>query len=169
MIARSKMTSQGLNREKISDFLLHTVKGKVVIVGIGNILKGDDGFGPALIEEIKGSVNAVCIDTGSAPENYIGKIIKEEPGIVIIIDAAHLGLAPGEYDLLKKDEIARSGLTTHDLSPSMFIDHLEEGIEADIYMLAVQPENVSFGEEMSSSIKKAIDELAATIKETFHA
>ena len=28
-------------------------KGKIVIVGVGNTLRGDDGFGPMLIEKLK--------------------------------------------------------------------------------------------------------------------
>jgi Ni,Fe-hydrogenase maturation factor len=47
----------------------------------------------------------------------------------------------------------------------MFIEYLENETEADIYMLAVQPENVSFGEEMSDSVQKAIEEIALLLKE----
>jgi hydrogenase 3 maturation protease len=141
------------------------LKGKVVFLGVGNILRSDDGFGPALIEKLKGNTEAICIDAGTAPENYAGKIIKEKPDTIVIFDAAHLDLAPGEFDILKKDEIVRSGFTTHDQSPSMFIEYLENETEADIYMLAVQPENVSFGEEMSDSVQKAIEEIALLLKE----
>ncbi|MGB2599066.1 MAG: hydrogenase 3 maturation endopeptidase HyCI [Candidatus Omnitrophota bacterium] len=141
------------------------LKGKIVFVGVGNTLRGDDGFGPALIEGLRGNTEATCIDAGTAPENYAGKIIKEKPDTIVIFDAAHLDLAPGEFDILKKDEIARSGFTTHDQSPSMFIEYLENETKADIYMLAVQPENVSFGEEMSGSVKKAIEEIASFIEE----
>ena len=46
-------------------------KGKVVIVGIGNLLRGDDGFGPALIERLSGNVEARCIDAGM--DGYLAK------------------------------------------------------------------------------------------------
>ena len=87
-------------------------KGKVVIVGIGNTMKGDDGFGPALVERLSPKVKAVCIDAGSAPENYTGKIVKEKPDTILIVDALHLGLAnaKGRTALLsagsRKGEIA---------------------------------------------------------------
>ncbi len=64
---------------------------------------------------------------------------------------------------MKKEDIARTGLTTHDLSPDMFIGYLEEMTGADIYMLAVQPENVSFGEGMSDSMKAASGEIIENI------
>ena len=136
---------------------------------MGNILRGDDAFGPELIARLREDTDAVCIDAGTAPENYAGKVIKEDPDTVIIIDAAHLGLKPGEYEVLDKKEIAKSGLTTHDLSPQMFIGFLEEQVRADIYMLAVQPENVAFGEEMSGPVKEALSQLARTIKEEINA
>ena len=139
-------------------------KGKVVIVGIGNPLRGDDGFGPAFIEDLRGRVSALCIDGGSAPENYIGKIIKEEPDTILIVDAVHLDLAPGEYRLLEKEDILECGFTTHDLSPHMFIDFLEKETKADIYLLGVQPKSLSFGDQMSEPVKRALQELIGLLK-----
>ena len=139
-------------------------KGKVVIVGIGNTLRGDDGFGPALIERLRGKVRAVCLDAGSAPENLTGKIVKEKPDTILIVDALHLGIAPGEYEILKKDEIVKSGLSTHDISPTMFIEYLESQTCANIYMLGVQPKDISFGREMSDSVKKTLEEIAQRLQ-----
>ena len=90
-------------------------------MGIGNTLRADDGFGPALIDRLKEKMKAVCINAGSAPENFTGKIVKEKPNTIIIVDALHLGLSPGEYKILKKDDIAKSGFSTHNISPHMFI------------------------------------------------
>ena len=145
------------------------LKGKIIIVGIGNTLRGDDGFGPALVEKLTGKITAVCLDVGSAPENYTGKIVKEKPDTILLVDALHLGLAPGKYEILKKDQILKSGFSTHDVSPHMFIDYLESRTGADIYMLGVQPENLSTGLEMSASVKAALEEIATLIKETDNA
>lgn len=140
-------------------------KGKTVIVGIGNTMRGDDGFGPALIEKIKDEVKAVCIDTGTTPENYVGKITRMRPDTILLVDAVHLGLAPGEYDILRKSDIANCSLSTHDISAKMLIDFLEKETRADIYLLGVQPESLSFGVEMSDSVKKALIDLSGLIKE----
>jgi len=140
--------------------LTDIVKGKVVIVGIGNILRGDDGFGPYLIEKIKDRVPAVCIDAGSAPENYAGKIVKEKPDTIILVDVVHLDLAAGKYEVLKGADIINSGFSTHDMSPRMFIKYLESQTKAEVYLLGVQPEGVSFGDEMSDVVKKSLDDIA---------
>ena len=141
------------------------LKGKVVIVGIGNIMRGDDGLGPMLIEELKDKVKAVCIDSATAPENYTGKITKERPDTILIVDAIHLELTPGEYEIMEKNEIETSGLTTHDISPKMFIDFLDNETSADIYMLGIQPKNISFGDEISDEVKKGIQKIAELIRE----
>ena len=141
------------------------LKGKVVIIGMGNIMRGDDGFGPALVEALKGKIEALCIDAGTSPENYAGKIIKENPDTVLFADATDLGLQPGRYEILKTDEIMKSGFTTHDISPRMFIEYLETRTKADIYMLGMQPQNIAFGSGMSDSIKKAFKKVTEKIVE----
>ena len=150
---------------KFNDIL----KGKTVIVGIGNILRLDDAFGPALIEKLEGKVPAVCIDAGSAPENYVGVIGREKPDTVLIVDAVYLGLKPGQYRILAADELSRAGLTTHDISPSMFIEYLKERTEADIYILGVQPVRVALGEGLSHKMKEALEEISKLIMETLNA
>ncbi|MDD4909709.1 MAG: hydrogenase 3 maturation endopeptidase HyCI [Candidatus Omnitrophica bacterium] len=134
-------------------------KGRVVIVGIGNVLRGDDGFGPAFIAAVKDKIKACCIDAGTTPENYIGKIIKERPDTVLLVDAAHLGLRPGEHAVLRKGDILNVGFTTHDMPPHMFIERLESETGASVYMLALQPENVDFGEGLSGSVNKSLQEM----------
>ncbi len=146
--------------------LKNILKGKIIIIGIGNVLRGDDGFGPLLIERIKDNVNAVCIDAGSAPENYAGKITKLKPDTILIVDAVHLGLKPGEYEILKKNDINKSGFTTHTLSPVMFIEYLEKEINANIYIIGIQPENTSFGEEISGNVAETLKKLSESIIES---
>ena len=145
------------------------LKGKVVLVGIGNILRGDDAVGPRLIERLDGQVAALCIDAGAAPENYAGRIAKARPDTILLVDAVHLDRAPGEYDLLEKREILESGFTTHDVSPSLLIEYLEKETRADIYLLGVQPQDLSLGAELSDPVRKALDELEQTFTRTLHA
>ena len=145
------------------------LKGKVIIIGIGNIIRGDDGFGPLLIEKIKGGLEAMCLDGGTAPENYLGKIAKENPDTVLIIDAVCLGKNPGQYEILKGEDIAKSGFTTHDISPAMFMEYLTSQTKANVYMLGVQPKDIELGSEMSQELKIILDELSGKILEVVNA
>ena len=61
-------------------------------------------------------------------------------------------------------DIIKSGFSTHDLSPSMFIEYLESQTEADIYLLGVQPQNIEIGDEMSENVSTAIEVLSKEIE-----
>ncbi|NQT28018.1 MAG: hydrogenase 3 maturation endopeptidase HyCI [Candidatus Omnitrophica bacterium] len=145
------------------------LKGKIVIIGIGNIIRGDDGFGPLLIEKITDRVEAICLDGGTAPENYLGKIVKENPDTVLIVDAAHLDKNPGEYEILNREDIVKCGFTTHDISPVMFIEYLTNQTKASIYMLGVQPKSIELGSELSEELKAILDEVSGKILEVVNA
>jgi len=134
-----------------------------VFVGIGNPLRGDDAFGPELVSRIQGKVRAVCLDVGTAPESYAGKIAREKPGTIVLVDAVHLGKAPGAYELLEKDDILETGFTTHDLSPHLLIDYLEKETGAAVYLLAAQPETLEMGSEMSGPVRETLDRLVDRI------
>ena len=54
-------------------------KGKVVIVGVGNVLRGDDGLGPVFVERLKSKVGVPCINAGNAFENYMGCLLYTSP------------------------------------------------------------------------------------------
>jgi len=149
------------------------LKGKIIIVGVGNTLRGDDGFGPALIEKLKKNFEEIgdrqyksipiLIDAGNAPENYAGKIAKKKPDTILIVDAIDLGLKPGEYEIIKRTDMVETGFTTHNMSLSMFIEFLEKETGAEIYILGVQPKNVNLGEEISVSIQNTLDEISRLI------
>ena len=145
------------------------VRGKTVIVGIGNPLRGDDGFGPALIARLHGKVNAICIDAGNAPENYLGRIVREAPDTIVLLDVAHLGLDPGQYRLLPPEEILQHGLTTHDLSSRMLIEFLQTETSATIMMIAVQPQQLGLGEALSAPVTETLNRLEHVLHEATHA
>ena len=145
-------------------------KGKVVVVGIGNLLRGDDGLGPALVAELKKEkTKLVCFDVGVSPENYIGKIAKERPDTVLIIDAVHLGRKVGNYEVMKPSEILEIGFTTHDISPKMFLEHLSNETDAEICMVGIQPQNISIGDEISQEVTETITKIKYLLLEVAHA
>jgi hydrogenase 3 maturation protease len=139
------------------------------VLGIGNPLRGDDSFGPALIERLRqlDLPDTVCLDAGTTPENYTGPIVRESPDFVLIADAVHLGTEPGSMTVLKGAEILRSGLTTHDQSPRMFLEQLRLriGEEVAVCMLGVQPASLELGEDMSAEVAAALREVVALFEE----
>jgi hydrogenase maturation protease len=70
-----------------------------------------------------------------------------------MIDAVHLDREPGSVELLERDEILEnSGFSTHSLSPVLVMDRLESETGAAVFMLAIQPGNLTLGAPLSPAV-----------------
>jgi len=146
------------------------LKGKVIIVGIGNTLRNDDGFGSLLAARIKGKIPYTVYDCGPSPENYLEKIIKEKPDSLVIVDAVDFGGRPGEIQAADADQVKTVNLfSTHNASITLTINYLQSQIPVDIIILMGQPRSIAFGDTVSPEIVKSLAELeewfCATAKE----
>lgn len=144
------------------------IKGKVSIAGIGNIMRGDDGLGPKLIELLKArNINAGLFDCGTAPENYIFPMLKSLCDTLILVDAANMALEPGMARVLDVDNIMNISFSTHSPSPRLFIDLLKMGKEdLNIFIISVQPKDTSLGSPLSEEVLKGLETLTGIISET---
>jgi hydrogenase 3 maturation protease len=145
--------------------LARILKGKVVIVGVGNVLRGDDGLGPLFVEALKSKVAATCINAGNAFENYLGVIIRERPETVLLVDAVHLDMNPGEFAIVDPSRIEHGGLSTHDISPSLFLNFLVEETRCNVFLLGVQPEQIEMGTGISQTVRETLRILEKEIVE----
>lgn len=143
------------------------VKGKAAIIGIGNILRGDDGLGPKLIELLKiRGVKAGLFDCGTAPENYIIPILSTSCDTVILVDAADLKLKPGSVKIFDLNEITNVSFSTHNPSPRLFTDLLRTGKDdLNIFVISVQPKTTVLGESVSKEVLRGLDILIDALKE----
>ena len=141
-------------------FKLH-LSGKVVILGIGNTLRSDDGVGSILVTRIQGKVPYIVYDGSLSPENYLGKIIKDKPDIILLIDAVDFGGEAGEFKVFEGEDIQTVNFfSTHDASISLAISYLKNSLKAvDIMILAIQPKILAFGDQLSPEITKTLDKL----------
>jgi hydrogenase 3 maturation protease len=146
--------------------ILHEMlTGRVVIACIGNELRGDDGVGPFMAGLIRPTSRVRVINCGETPENFLGVIASYEPERVVIIDAAEFGGDPGEIRVVRKDEIAGGGLSTHDAILTLFADFIEEQTGARTFFLAVQPVRSDVGDTLSPAVEQAGREVAASIND----
>jgi hydrogenase 3 maturation protease len=143
------------------------LKGKVAIVAVGNIMRSDDGLGSKFIELLKTlPVNARLFDCGTAPENYIFPILSAACDTIVLVDAADLGMAPGEAKVLELDQIMNVSFSTHSPSPRLFTDLLKTGKEdLNIFIVSVQPKSTALGGPMSDEVLKGLGVLAGIFSE----
>jgi len=136
------------------------LKGKVVILGIGNIMRGGDGIGSVLARRLKNKLAFIVLDAGPSPENYLGKIIEEKPDTIIIIDAVDFGGLPGEFKFLETNDIKTVNLfSTHNASISLLINYLQSNLKVDIIVLIIQPKSIALKDKLSPEAVKTLDRL----------
>ncbi|MBU0709905.1 MAG: hydrogenase 3 maturation endopeptidase HyCI [Candidatus Omnitrophica bacterium] len=134
--------------------------GKVVILGIGNTLRSDDGIGSLLASRLKDKLSYIVYDAGVSPENYLGKVDKDKPDNLVIIDAVDFGGKPGEFRAVDGEGIKTTNLfSTHNASLSMLINFLQSNSKMDIIVLIIQPKTIAFGDKLSPEITKTLVKL----------
>lgn len=136
------------------------LKGKVIILGIGNTIRGDDGAGSILAKRIKGKVPFTVFDAGLSPENYLEKIVKVRPNTILIIDAVDFGGRPGEVRLFHYHQIREERFfSTHDISLELLINFLLKGGVKSIIILAIQPKETKFKNRLSKEVSLVLKNL----------
>ena len=117
------------------------------------------------LEHAKSS--AELIDAGTVPENYIQPIIKKTPHNLLVIDATDFGASPGTIRIFKSQQLSSHAISTHKLSPSLFVDIVCRSIEVDVYFIGIQPAQTQLGQSVSGPVSKAIQQLANVLTQIF--
>ncbi len=131
--------------------LLSEKNGKILFVGIGNVLKQDDGIGVWISKRIKHSESVIALTVEVSIENYIGKINSLRPDILVLIDCVEMHLEPGSIKLLDISQVSDSTFNTHNIS----LKKISSFFRMPVYMLGIQPEKIDFGEKISYLVMDA--------------
>ncbi|WP_316184108.1 MULTISPECIES: HyaD/HybD family hydrogenase maturation endopeptidase [unclassified Bradyrhizobium] len=82
---------------------------RILVLGIGNILWADEGFGVRVVEEFHRRYavpdNVTILDGGTQGLYLVNYV--EEADSLIVFDAIDYGLTPGELKLVRDDEVPR--------------------------------------------------------------
>jgi hydrogenase 3 maturation protease len=135
---------------------------RVVIAGIGNPIRQDDYIGMKIVEDLKNklSKNVLLLECETVPESYLLDIEEFNPTHVLLIDAAFLGLKPGQFRLVDAEVIENySAVTTHILPLRIFCEYVKQATGAKIGLLLVEPLSVEFGEGLSSEVQATAKKL----------
>lgn len=139
-----------------------------LIFGCGNILIGDDGFGPAVIDHLSANFNlppeVAAFDAGAGIREILFDLMlmAHKPEAIFIVDAAfESGKRPGEIFEIEIGQIAPKKV--NDFSLHMFpsinlLEDLQNGAGVKIRVLAVQAERMPYRIEqgLSDSVKAAV-------------
>ena len=147
-----------------------------LILGCGNILFGDDGFGCAVVEYLEAHYalpeEVFLLDVGTGVRNLLFTLCLSpvRPRRVLVLDALDAGRSPGElFEIAPKDipAIKCDDFSLHLLPTSNLLRELEEQCGVEVRVLACQtgplPDEVCPGlsEPVGRALPQAAERVAA--------
>jgi hydrogenase 3 maturation protease len=143
---------------------------RLVLAGIGNPIRRDDFVGVKIVQNLKGKVSkkVLLVECETIPESYIEQIIDFNPTHILLIDAAVLGLKPGDSEFHEPEKlIATPAFSTHMLPLRIFCEYLSKATKARIALLLIEPKETDFGEGLSPEVDAVAEKITKTLLETF--
>jgi len=135
-----------------------------LVVGVGNAARGDDGAGPAVVEELR-QTGMKALDAGDVPERYLGPISESGASVVLFVDAVDFGGRPGEAALLAEHDLPQRSCVTHRSGLGLVMRYLREQAGQRSLLLGVQPGCVALGQGLTPPLRAAVKGVAAAVRE----
>ena len=136
---------------------------RILVMGCGNILMGDDGFGPAVADYIKKNKevpkDVFVEDAGTAIAKILFTMVHTDtlPQRIVIIDAVQVdGKKPGEVFEIPLNNLPESkegNYTLHQFPDTNLLKELKDKRGLDICIVACQVERIPEETEMGLSPK----------------
>ena len=146
-----------------------TAVNRLLIAGVGNVLRGDDGFGPAvthLLDHLPEQVEVV--ETGIGGIALLQELMRGYDGLVLV-DAVDRGTRPGTVFVMTPEvEIAPYVPDVHLANPERVLSMAKAmGVLPEcILIVGCQPADVEeLSEELSPAVRRAVPIAAQKIKE----
>lgn len=144
----------------------------LIILGLGNVLCGDDGLGVAAVMEIhrryRVPANVEVLDGGTLGLSLLGYFEAEQD--VILVDAITTDAETGTLVRLEGDAVApavRHSLSVHQIGVADLIDALRliEVYPKRLVLLGLVPETLDLGVKLSDPVRRMLPLLVERVVE----
>ncbi|OPF80979.1 hydrogenase maturation protease [Streptomyces antioxidans] len=139
--------------------------GRVVVIGVGNPYRRDDGAGPAVIEALRAAPpkDAVLTDGDGEPGRMLGLWRRQDAVIVVEVVHAHPG-RPGRLHTLTAERAARCAApsaSTHalGLGETFALAAALDRMPRELTVHAVEGADFGLGHGLSTAVADALPEL----------
>ncbi|MEM3027179.1 MAG: hydrogenase maturation peptidase HycI [Candidatus Bathyarchaeia archaeon] len=152
-------------RDRLSD------AERVVILGIGNELRGDDIVGPLFARKFKRfeGERVLVLDCGLAPENFANKIASFNPTHLIVVDAVDMSAPPGTIGLFDENSLPSASFSTHKPSLLHLLAYLRSlQVNPELILLGIQPHDLSLLAPVSKDVKYSLESLLKVLRKALH-
>ncbi len=130
---------------------LGAIQKEIVVLGCGNILFGDDGFGSFVAERLEtcGRLpeNVSLIDAGTSVREILFDLILSDrrPRKVIVIDAVDVKRRPGEIFRIDVEDLPKNktdDYALHEMPTSNLLRELKDLCGVEVVIVAGQVESI---------------------------
>jgi hydrogenase maturation protease len=153
--------------------------GNLLVLGLGNLLCGDDGLGVTAVNAIARRYRVPegvrLLDGGTLGLSLLGWLAEAED--ILLVDAIRGGGAPGTLVRLEGDEVehaARERLSVHQIGVADLLDSLRllDAWPRRLALLGLEPEQLDLGLSRSQAVERAlpilVDAVVAEIRTRGH-
>ena len=151
-----------MDTEGLEALLLSALEEPTAVLCVGNPLRGDDGFGPAVARELADLPQV--IDAGTTPENELPRAARGQPRSLLLVDAVHFGGRPGQLRVMSPGEMRFDDFSTHGIPLEMCARFMESACGAKTVVLACQPADTRLGAPLSPEVEAAVEETARLLR-----
>jgi len=148
-------------------------RAPVLVLGLGNILLGDDGLGPAVIEHLlqdseESTEQIELIDGGTQGLALLGHLGGREA--IIIVDALATGAPPGTIRIMNASEIFSMGASHAESSHEsnarelLVVAKVLNELPDRVFVVGVEPQNISTGYGLSESASRSLPIAAGHVR-----
>ena len=132
---------------------------RILFVGVGNVLRQDDGVGVYISSRIRESERIKSLTVEVSLENYLGKINSINPDILVILDCVDMKANPGESTLIEAGKSEDLTFNTHNIS----ISKLAGFFKFPSFILGIQSSDIGFGEYISYLVREEANKIIQLI------
>lgn len=145
---------------------------EAIVWGIGSELRGDDGIGVwvarAMARLLRDEGRVLVRACGLSPESYAPEVVRLRPRLLLVVDAAEVGLEPGGTKLLDPSLLVEEEvLLLHGLPTAQVLRWVLPFV-GRLLVLGVQPGEVGlklgFSEGISRSKKAILREALSVLR-----
>lgn len=139
---------------------------RAVVAGVGNPIRMDDFVGVKIVRDLQEKVSkkVLLIECETVPESFVQQIVDFMPTHVLLIDAAVLGLKPGEVRLVDPERLIDfPAVSTHMLPLRIFCDYVGKMSKAKIGLLLIEPGRADFGEGLTGEVETSARRLVRVL------
>lgn len=160
------------------DYIPECYKKSTLILGCGNTLFGDDGFGPAVIDylekdcRVPEDVSILDVGTGAREILFTIALAEKKPKRIIVVDALDCQKKPGEIFTIPIGNLPEKKIddfSLHQLPTSNLLKELKDLCHVEVILLAAQPEYIPEAVKpgLSKKLQAAVPKVGNYIVKTF--